>query len=168
MSVADLSQAPVLCETTDPSVTMGGVLMGAAMMVGLAEKARDMIVDYAKIRQTFGRPIGAYQAVRHPCAEMAVRCEEAKSQLFLASVAVADGQSDAALQVSAARVLAENAALLNADDTIQLHGGIGVTDEFDTHYLIKRANVMAGWFGYRRAHLESVLNTPLQALSGAK
>lgn len=163
MGLADLSAASVLSDAVEPRVGLAAVLSGAAMMVGLAEKARDMIVEYAKIRCTFGRPIGAYQAVRHPCAEMAVRCEEAKAQLFLASVALADGLRDAPLQVAAARVMAEDAALLNADNSIQLHGGIGVTDEFDAHFLLKRINVMAGWFGYSRSHLRVLLDNQLHS-----
>jgi len=165
MTVADLSDAPVIAEVTDPQIGRAGALLTAAMQQGLAEEATRMIVEYAKIRQTFGRPIGAYQAVRHPCAEMAARAEEAKAQLLMAAVAAADGREDAALLVSAARVLAENAALQNADDCIQLHGGIGVTDEFDTHLMIKRANTMRSWFGDRRRHLALVLETPIETLS---
>jgi alkylation response protein AidB-like acyl-CoA dehydrogenase len=160
MSVADLAGERVLCHVTDAAIGLRGALLLAAYQVGIAQTALEMIVGYAKIRQTFGRPIGAYQAVRHPCAEMAARAEEAKGQVFLASVTLADGAADAALQISAARVLAEKAALQNADENIQLHGGIGVTEEFDAHHLIKRANVAPQWFGDRRSHLARVLQTP--------
>lgn len=160
MSVADLSDAPILCDITDAQIALRAALLLAAYQVGIAEKALEMIVSYAKVRETFGRPIGAYQAVRHPCAEMAARAEEARALTFLASVALADAAPDAALQVSAARVLAEDAALRNADDNIQLHGGIGVTEEFDAHHLIKRATVAPQWFGDRRTHLARVLETP--------
>ena len=161
VAVADLNAAPVLCKAEAPEVRQAGAVLAAAMLVGLAEAARDMIVDYAKIRHTFGRPIGAYQAVRHPCADMAVRCVEAKAQLFVAAISLADGRPDADVQVSSARVLADYAALKNADDNIQLHGGIGVTDEFDAHYLIKRANLMTAWLGDRRSSLERILNASL-------
>lgn len=160
MSLADLSDAPLLCDVTDADIALRGALLLAAYQVGIAEKALEMIVSYAKVRETFGRPIGAYQAVRHPCAEMAARAEEARALTFLASVALADAAPDAALQVSAARVLAEEAALRNADDNIQLHGGIGVTEEFDAHHLIKRATVAPQWFGDRRSHMARVLATP--------
>jgi alkylation response protein AidB-like acyl-CoA dehydrogenase len=165
MAVADLSDAPVLTDVTDPGIGRAGALLTAALQQGLAEEATRMIVEYAKIRETFGRPIGAYQAVRHPCAEMAARAEEAKAQLLMGAVAAEDGADDAALLVSAARVLAEKAALQNADDGIQLHGGIGVTDEFDTHLMLKRANTMRTWFGDRRSHLAVVLNTPIETPS---
>lgn len=161
MAVIDIARMPVLARVSDSRIGMRGALLLAAYQVGLAERATAMIVEYAKIRQTFGRFIGSYQAVRHPCAEMAVRAEEARAQLFLASVAVADAMPDAALQVAAARVLAEGAALQNSDDNIQLHGGIGVTDEFDAHFLMKRATVASQWFGDLRSHLDLVLNAPI-------
>jgi alkylation response protein AidB-like acyl-CoA dehydrogenase len=168
MAVADLSGAPVLCSVEAPQIRQAGSVLAAAMLVGLSETARDMIVEYAKIRVTFGRPIGAYQAVRHPCADMAVRCVEARSQLFVAAIALADGRADADVQVAGARVLAEQAALKNADDNIQLHGGIGVTDEFDAHFLIKRANAMTSWLGDRRSSLERILNSSLNAVATAQ
>ena len=168
MAVADLSAAPVICRVDDPGIRQIGALHAAALSVGLAETARDMIVEYAKVRHTFGRPIGAYQAVRHPCADMAVRCVEAKAQLYAAAVAWADGREDADVQVYSARVLADHAALKNADDNIQLHGGIGVTDEFDAHYLIKRANVMTGWLGDRRAALDRILTPSLKTSVGVR
>ena len=161
MAVIAIDAMPVIARASDARIGMRGALLLAAYQVGLAERATDMIVEYAKIRQTFGRFIGAYQAVRHPCAEMAVRAEEARAQLFLASVAVADAMPDAALQVAAARVLAEHAALQNSDDNIQLHGGIGVTEEFDAHFLMKRATVASQWFGDIRSHLDIVLNAPI-------
>jgi alkylation response protein AidB-like acyl-CoA dehydrogenase len=161
MGIADLFDVPVLCRVTDPKIAMRGALLLAAYEVGLAEQALEMIVGYAKIRETFGRPIGAYQAVRHPCADMAARVEEARAQVYLASVAFANAMPDAALQVSAARVLAETAARQNSDDNIQLHGGIGVTDEFAAHFLMKRATVAPQWFGDRRSHLAFILNAPI-------
>ncbi len=160
MSVADLGDLPVLCHVTNPAIGLRAALLLSAYQVGIAETAVEMIVNYAKVRQTFGRPIGAYQAVRHPCAEMSCRAEEARALVFLASISLSDRAPDGALQISAACALAEAAARQNADDNIQLHGGIGVTEEFDAHHLMKRAVVSAHWFGDRRAHLARVLSTP--------
>jgi alkylation response protein AidB-like acyl-CoA dehydrogenase len=158
MTVANLEQRPVLCDLPAPEALQEAVLLTASMLLGQAELARDMITDYAKLRETFGRPIGAYQAVRHPIAEMAARCEEARSQLFVASLMVKQRRTDAGVQASMARVLCFAAALKNADDNIQLHGGIGVTDEFTAHFLLKRVHLMAEWFGSNRTHLESILH----------
>ncbi|MFV8817967.1 acyl-CoA dehydrogenase family protein [Haliea sp. E17] len=130
----------------------------AAMQVGLADSALQMIVAYAKERETFGRAIGSYQAVRHPCSDMAVRVEAARSQLFYAATALREGHADAAMQVDAAKLLADKAATLNTDANIQLHGGIGVTDELDAHLLLKRANLLGRLFGSSKQLYGSLLD----------
>ncbi|HTU13107.1 MAG TPA: acyl-CoA dehydrogenase family protein [Allosphingosinicella sp.] len=140
-----------------------GTLNAAAMLVGMAEAVLAMIVDYAKIRETFGRPIGAYQAVRHPCADMAVRCEAARAQLYAAAVSLRDGKADAAAQIAAAKLLANQAAVRNADWNIQLHGGIAVTAEHDAHLYMKRANLLARLFGAERTLLHGLLDAKLAA-----
>ena len=112
-------------------------LLIAAYLVGLSERSRDMAVEYAQIRQQFGQPIGAFQAVKHACADMAVRSEAAQAQTYLAAI-----QPDS-IQIAAARVLAAQAALTNSRVNIQVHGGIGFTFEADAHRLLKRAHVMA-------------------------
>ncbi|GIX30594.1 MAG: hypothetical protein KatS3mg124_1066 [Porticoccaceae bacterium] len=129
----------------------------ASMEVGIAQRALEMIVAYARQRHTFGRPIGAYQAVRHPCADMAVRVEAARCQLYYAACALREGHRDAATQVSAARVLARRAARDNTDLNIQLHGGLGVTEEYPAHLLLKRANLLARLPGGRSWEREALL-----------
>lgn len=161
MALASLEGAPLLATVQSPAIRQEASVLAAAMLVGQAELARDMINEYAKIRYTFGRPIGAYQAVRHPIAEMAVRCDEAKSQLFVGAIIVGRQGSDADVQASITKVLAAHAAEKNADDNIQLHGGIGVADEFDAHLLIKRVHVLNDWFEGSRSHLQRILHAPL-------
>ena len=163
MSLADLSGVPVLVDFESAELRRAASLLTAAMQLGIAEATRDMIVEYAKIRSTFGRPIGAYQAVRHPCAEMEARCQSAQAQLYFAALSEMEGRADAELQSGSARLLCQTAALRNADDNIQLHGGIGVTDEFDAHFFLKRAHVLCCWFGDRSVHLAHVLDAPLAA-----
>ncbi|MGE0743561.1 MAG: acyl-CoA dehydrogenase family protein [Hyphomonadaceae bacterium] len=157
LAATSLDEARVLARLEEPGIYRAGVLATAAMLTGLAETALAMSVEYAKVRHTFGRPIGAYQAVRHPCADMAVRCEAARAQLFFAAVALRDGRDDVAMQLAAAKVLANAAAVRNADASIQLHGGIGITDEFDAHLVMKRAQVLSRWFGDDRAALRDLL-----------
>ena len=134
-----------------------GQLGTAAMLVGIAEAALDQIVDYAKIRETFGKKIGSWQAVRHPCADMAIRVEAARSQLWFAAAAMKEGRGDAGVHLDAAKHLANQAALANADTNIQLHGGIGVTDEHHAHLFLKHALVLARLFGGRREVLGRLL-----------
>jgi len=165
MSVGDLSHASIACEVYAPRIRQAASLLLAAQFTGMAEAVRDMIVEYAKIRETFGRPIGSYQAVRHPCAEMAVRCEASRAQLFYAALVLAESaRSDARdpdLHVSSARVLSEQAAVRNCDDNIQLHGGLGVNDEFTAHFFLKRTHTMSRWFVVQGDHLRRVLNAPM-------
>ncbi len=138
-----------------------GQLCTASMLVGIAEAALDMIVDYAKTRETFGRKIGSWQAVRHPCADMAVRAEAARSQLFYAAAALDDGRKDAGAHLDAAKHLANQAAHANADTNIQLHGGIGVTDEHNAHLLLKHSLLLSRLFGSKRDVLRHLLNAQL-------
>lgn len=114
-------------------------LIVAAQQLGLSEAALAASVAYAKLREQFGRPIGSFQAVRHRCVDMAVRCERAKAQLWFAAVSLRDGAADAAFQAAAAARVCDDAAGRNASDNIFLHGAIGVTAENAGHLFLKRA-----------------------------
>lgn len=109
----------------------------AAQLVGIAEAARDMACEYAKLREQFGQPIGAFQAIKHRCADMAVRCEAAWFQSVFAALSAED-----AAQGAAALLLASEAANENAAANIQIHGGMGYTAECVAHHLVKRARVI--------------------------
>jgi alkylation response protein AidB-like acyl-CoA dehydrogenase len=162
-SVRLLGQLPAAFERTDGKrIGQLGKLGAAAMLVGFAEAALDEIVEYAKIRETFGRKIGAYQAVRHPCADMAVRVEAARAQLWYAAAALKEGRSDAAVHLDAAKHMANEAALHNTDNNIQLHGGIGVTDEHNAHLLLKHTLLLTRLFGAKRPLLGRLLSAQLE------
>ena len=139
-----------------------GQLGAAAMLVGIAEAALDLIVEYAKVRETFGRKIGSWQAVRHTCADMAVRVEAARSQLWYAAAAMKELRADAAAHLDAAKHLANQAGVANADSNIQLHGGIGVTDEHHAHLLLKHAMLLSRLFGGKRSLLGRLLHAELE------
>jgi len=106
------------------------------------------------VRQQFGRPIGSFQAVKHRCADMAVRAEVARSLTTFAAVALAEGEETAPRHVAAAKVLATDAALANAADNVQNHGGMGFTWEADAHLYLKRAWLLEHALGTRAAHLD--------------
>jgi alkylation response protein AidB-like acyl-CoA dehydrogenase len=139
-----------------------GQLATAAQLVGISEAALDQIVEYAKVRETFGKKIGSWQAVRHPCADMAVRLEAARSQLWFAATAMKEGRNDAGVHLDAAKHLANLAAVANTDSNIQLHGGIGVTDEHHAHLYMKHALVLMKMFGARRDLLDRLLKSALE------
>jgi alkylation response protein AidB-like acyl-CoA dehydrogenase len=158
MQIADATAATPLVEIGGAQVWQLGQLGIAAMLVGIAEASLDLIVEYAKVRETFGRKIGAYQAVRHPCADMALRVEAARCQLWFAAAAVKEGREDAHVHLDAAKHLANQAAIANADTNIQLHGGIGVTDEHQAHLFLKHGMLLTKLFGSRRALLARLLD----------
>jgi len=149
--------------SSDGGVWRLGQLGIAAMQVGVAERALELIVEYAKVRETFGRKIGTYQAVRHPCADMALRAEAARCQLWSAAAALKERRSDAQVHLDAAKHLANRAAVGNADADIQLHGAIGVTEEHHAHLLLKHAVLLARLFGSRRSLQARLLHAELEA-----
>jgi alkylation response protein AidB-like acyl-CoA dehydrogenase len=133
-----------------------GVVALAAELVGLAQRALDIGVDYAKEREQFGRPIGAYQGVSHRLAEMLWEVEEARSLTYYAAWA-ADAQPESLpLAASMAKARASDAANSVTHNAIQTLGGIGFTWEHDIHFLLKRARVSAQLLGTPRQHRERV------------
>ena len=141
-----------------------GTTLAAAEALGVAERTLEMSVEYAKVRQQFGKPIGVFQAIKHRCADMAVRAEVARSVATYAAVALAEGEPDAARHAGVAKALAGGAALANATDNIQNHGGMGYTWESDAHLYLKRARLLEHCFGTRAAHLDA-LAAPWRASS---
>lgn len=156
---------PVVLANTDAAAALfdRAAVLAASMLVGLAETARDMGAAYAKERVQFGKPIGVFQAIKHPCADMAVSCEAAWSQTCYAALALRDEYDDASFQVSAAKSLAGDAAKDNASANLQIHGGYGFTTEYDAHLLVKRAHVLNALAGTPRTHLRRVLEAPAAA-----
>jgi alkylation response protein AidB-like acyl-CoA dehydrogenase len=148
--------------SSEPEVRRLERLGVAAMQVGVAETALALIVEYAKLRETFGRKIGTYQAVRHPCADMALRVEAARCQLWSAAAAMKERRSDAPAHLDAAQHLANRAAIMNADANIQLHGGIGVTEEHHAHLLLKHGLLLERLFGSKRTLLARLLHAELE------
>jgi alkylation response protein AidB-like acyl-CoA dehydrogenase len=116
-----------------------------------------MAVSFAKNRIQFGKPIGAYQAIKHRAADMAVRAELAKSQLFFAALSVDEAHPDAAFQTSAAKLVATSAALENTAANVQIHGGMGYTYECDAHLYVTRTHILEFMLGDTRDHLASVI-----------
>lgn len=126
-------------------------LLVAALLCGLLDATRDMAANQARTRVQFGRPIGAFQAIKHRCADIALAAELCWSQTLLAADALANGAGDAEFHVLAAGLLAGEEALKAARFNIQAHGAMGFTDEVDAHRLLKRAHVLQQLFGDARA-----------------
>lgn len=141
-----------------------GSILCSAMLVGAAEAVRDTSVAYAKDRVQFGRPIGVNQAIKHRCADMAVLCEAACSQLFFAAVALREGRTDAIFQVAAARRIATKAAVECTRGNVQVHGGMGYTWEHDAHLYVSRTHALGSLFGEGHIHQKLVLEHAASSL----
>ncbi len=127
------------------------------MLLGIAEATLARSVDYAKAREQFGKPIGSFQAIKHYCAEMAMRCESVRALLYHASITL-QGQASAGLfDTFSLKALAIDAAQRNANTAVQIHGGMGYTQEMDIHLFVKRAQVLGTLFGSERYHLKKLL-----------
>ncbi|WP_329464612.1 acyl-CoA dehydrogenase family protein [Streptomyces sp. NBC_01431] len=113
------------------------VLLAAAEQLGSAGRCTELAVQHAKQREQFGRPIGAFQAVKHLCADMLVRTEVARAAVYAAAV------TEDPYEIAGAKLLADQAAVRGARDCLQAHGGMGFTWEADVHLHLKRAWVRA-------------------------
>ena len=137
-------------------------LLTSAQVLGVATAARDLAVEYAKTREQFGQPIGAFQAVKHHCANMAIGVEMLSAQLDVAAIALRDGREDAGFQVAALARLAPRIALENARTGIQVHGGIGFSAEADAQLCLKQAHILRQFLGATDLMGEDAPMSPLR------
>ena len=128
----------------------------AAELTGVAQRALEWAVQYAKERKQFNRPIGAYQAVSHRCAQMLLETEGARSASYYSAWAVDNEPETADLASSMAKAYASDAGTRVTGASLQVHGGIGFTWEHDLHFWLKRASAGAVMFGDARWHRERV------------
>ena len=127
-------------------------LFHAAMGLGLAQRAVDMAVDYAKERQQFGKPIGSYQAVKHHLASAQVAIEFAKPVVAAAAAEIAARDTQARARVSHAKLVALEAADTAARASIQVHGAMGYSWEVDVHLFLKRTLALTHSWGTPAFH----------------
>ena len=132
------------------------MVMNAAESVGVAERAMEMAVAYAKERKQFGRPIGTYQAVSHACAQMLLEVEGARSAVYWAAWALDHEPETAPLAAACAKAYAGDAGRRVPRAALQVHGGIGFTWEHDLHFFLKRGEANAHTYGEGSAHRERI------------
>ena len=126
----------------------------AAELLGLSAEAFERTVAYLKERKQFGRVIGSFQGLQHRAAELFAELELGRSIVLQALHAVDDGEADLALMASAAKAKLCEVAQRATNEAIQMHGGIGMTDEYDIGFFIKRARVAQHTFGDYNYHLD--------------
>jgi len=128
----------------------------AAEQVGGAQRCLDLSVAYAKERVQFGRAIGSFQAIAHKCADMMVAVEAARSGVYWAACVAAEGSPDFAVASSLAKCTASEAFFRCAAESLQIHGGVGFTWEYDVHLYFKRARATESLLGDPAWHRERV------------
>jgi alkylation response protein AidB-like acyl-CoA dehydrogenase len=137
--------ARLLGDPADGWAAVGRMLQVAAVglaaeQAGGAQRALEMAVEYAKLREQFGRPIGSFQAIKHKCASMMVTVESMKSAAHYGLWAVSSGdQEELPLVASVAKAFCSDGYTMVTTENIQIHGGIGFTWEHPAHLYLKRA-----------------------------
>ncbi|MEV7644510.1 acyl-CoA dehydrogenase family protein [Streptomyces rubiginosohelvolus] len=133
---ADAERAPAATERAPAHAgrfRFEAALLTAAEQLGSAARTTEAAVQHAGDREQFGSPIGSFQAVKHLCADMLARTEPARAAVYAAAV------TGDPVEIAAAKLLADEAAVRNARDCLQIHGGMGFTWEADVHLHLKRA-----------------------------
>lgn len=151
-----------LAQIQNPTLVLAAHILAAALLTGLLETTRDMAADFARTRVQFGRPIGAFQAIKHRCADAALGAEMSWAQLWHAAKALEAQAPDAPFQARAAKWLAGDEALKAARFDIQAHGGMGFTQEVDAQLLLKRTHVLHQMFGDPRLVPATLATLPME------
>ena len=144
-------------EAIDDILDIGRIAMSAEML-GNSEAAFETTLDYLKQRKQFGVLIGSFQALQHRAAEMFCEIELTKSSVIAAMRAADERSNDFQRLSSLAKTVAGETLHLVSNEAIQMHGGIGVTDEYDIGFFLKRARVAEQIFGSAKFHTERYAN----------
>ncbi|MEM7766104.1 MAG: acyl-CoA dehydrogenase family protein [Pseudomonadota bacterium] len=124
----------------------------SAEMIGSAQAAFDMTLDYLQTRRQFGQLIGSFQAMQHRAAKMFTELELTRSCVSAALAAIDEGRADTPELVSVAKARASETLHLVSNETVQFHGGIGMTDAHDSGFYLKRARVQEALYGSAAFH----------------
>ena len=144
-------------ETVENILDIGRIAI-ASEMLGNAEAAFETTLDYLKQRKQFGVLIGSFQALQHRAAEMFCEIELTKSSVMAAMKAADEGSNELQRLSSLSKTMAGETLYLVSNEAVQMHGGIGVTDEYDIGFFLKRARVAEQIFGSAKFHTERYAN----------
>jgi alkylation response protein AidB-like acyl-CoA dehydrogenase len=140
----------------------------SAEQVGGAQRCLDSTVAYAKERTQFGRPIGSFQAVKHKCADMLLKVESARSASYYAGWAASVDHPELPVLASLAKAYCSDAYFRCAAESVQIHGGVGFTWEYDVHLYFKRAKSSEIFLGSPAYHRELVAQHILTTRGGGQ
>ena len=140
---------PLVEETTDRAIAAV-----CAEAVGIMDVLRETTLEYLKTRKQFGRPLGSFQALRHRAVDMLIACEEARSLTLMATLSLDKPARERRRAVSAAKAHIGRAGRKVGQEAVQLHGGMGVTDELKVGHYFKRLTMIDTFFGDAAHHLD--------------
>ena len=167
ISFDDAQARPVAIGAAAEAALSAGLAAGAAILaaeqLGLAQRCLDMTVAYVIERRQFARQIGSFQAIKHRLADLWTTIALARAASRYAAACLADDDPDAPVAIALAKSACSDAAVLAAQECVQLHGGIGFTWEHPAHLYLKRAkaaSVAFGTPGAHRASLAGLVNLP--------
>lgn len=141
------------------AVVQHGIAAVSAEAVGCMDVLLDTTNEYLKTREQFGQPIGKFQAVQHRMADMFIKCEEARSMCYLATMKLDDPDAlERAKTASAAKVQIGESGRFVGQQSVQLHGGMGMTDEMNVGHYFKRLTMIDTLFGDHNYHLKRYAN----------
>ncbi len=151
---SQIAGAPVAARALARAID-AAIVAGAAELTGVIERMLEITLDYLRTRQQFGKPIGSFQALQHRAVDLWIQSELAKAAVAAAERVMADPNASpkaCAIASSSAKSRAADTALLVGKQAIQLHGAIGITDEYDLGLYFNRALVLSGWLGNGAEH----------------
>jgi pimeloyl-CoA dehydrogenase small subunit len=138
-------------------IVEAGIAATAAEAVGAMEAMHSMTLEYSKTREQFGKPIGSYQVVQHRLADMFMAMEQGRSMAMLATMMVEQPDDDErARKIAQAKVGVGQAARYVAQSAIQMHGGIGMTEEYAVGHYFRRCMVIERLFGDPAYYLQKL------------
>lgn len=140
---------PVIEETVDRATAAV-----CAEAVGIMDVLRETTLEYLKTRKQFGRPLGSFQALQHRAVDMLVACEEARSLVLMATLSLDSPPAERRRAVSAAKAHIGSAGRKVGQEAVQMHGGMGVTDELKVGHYFKRLTMIDTFFGDAAHHLD--------------
>ncbi|GGO81874.1 acyl-CoA dehydrogenase [Marinobacterium nitratireducens] len=129
----------------------------SAEAVGIMDRLLEATVEYCKVRKQFDQPIGNFQVLQHRMAEMFIECQQARSMLYFGAITAAAGGEEAARAAALLKVKIGSAGRLVGQQAVQLHGGMGVTDELDVGHFFKRLTMINTLFGSQDEHLQRLV-----------
>ncbi|MEV0595534.1 acyl-CoA dehydrogenase family protein [Nonomuraea cavernae] len=144
---------PVGCDAALAAATDVSRALLAAEQIGVAQRCLDMVVDYAKTRIQFARPIGSFQIIKQRLADALIQVESARSAVYTAT---RSSGAELARDSRVAALMAGRASTYMTAQTIQLHGGVGFTWEHDAHLYFKRARTSARLLGQADEHVAAL------------